>query len=228
MVLTLRRAACVVLIVAMRANPAAAQQRPDTARSGDIRPLLFGFALECIVCAQGEHGRGRGGGQAPAATYRITVPHVIAVAPGSAAEQAGIRPGDMLLSIDGLSVVTKAGEERLTHAKAGQQVRLAFERAGKPVAVSLKLGAVHVPPNGSRANPVYGGYVAMQGGPMQGSVKLEIWSDEPIVMNDPVVQQASSPSTDSAGVMVLRIGTNTIIRLQLTKDSAALSIKRKE
>ncbi len=64
-------------------------------------------------------------------------------------------------------------------------------------------------------------------GSVRGNVKLEIWSDDPIIPGDPVVQKVSS-GTDSTGTIVLRIGTGTLIRLQLTKDSADSSDKRPE
>jgi membrane-associated protease RseP (regulator of RpoE activity) len=223
MVLTLKRAACVALILGLWTIPALAQQSSaPKARSGDIRPLLYGFALECIDCAPGEHGRGRGsGGQPPVLSYR-SFPHVIAVAPASAAEQAGIRAGDILQSIDGISVITDAGAQRLARAKAGQQVRLAFERDAKPVVVSLKLGVTPTERTRSGPHRIFGGYVAMQGS-VRGNVKLEIWSDDPIVPSDPVVEKAGA---DSTGSIVLRIGTNTLIKLQFTKNSADSSAKR--
>jgi membrane-associated protease RseP (regulator of RpoE activity) len=225
MVLTSKRVTRLALIVGMGAIPAQAQQPSPAPRSGDIRPLLYGFALECVDCRPGEGGRGRsGGGQPPVLSYR-SFPHVIAVAPGSAAEQADIRAGDILRSIDGISVISDSGAQRLARAHAGQQVRLAFERDAKPVVVSLKLGAASPEKTGRGPKRIFGGYTAMQGS-IHGNVKLEIWSDEAIVPGDLVVQKATA-SSDSTGTVVLRIGNNTLIRLQLTKESADL-IKRQD
>lgn len=218
MVLTLKRAAYIALVVGMPMRLLMAQQPPaaSPSRPGEVRPLLYGFALECIDCAPGEHGRGRGGtGQPPVLSYR-TFPHVVAIAPGSAAERAGIRAGDILHTIDGMSVGTDAGAERLAHATAGQQVRLGFERASKPFAVSLVLGAANPSElRGSGPTRIYGGYIALQGSARGATkIKLEVWSDDPIVPDD------------STNAIVLRIGTSTLIKLQLTKDSTDSSVSR--
>ena len=210
MVLTVKRAAYVASIVATMAAPLTAQGPSAPLRRGEAHPLLFGFALECAVgCAQGERGRGRsGGGGAASGPSYTNFPHVLAIAPGSAAEQAGIRPGDLLESIDGLSVLTDAGAARLTNATAGQKVQLGFERGAKPRLVTLVLGAVPNQQNGPGPKRIFGGYVAMQGAirtPV--NVKLEIWSDEPMFPQD------------SSKAIVLRIGTGTLIRLQLSPDS---------
>ncbi len=90
--------------------------------------------------------------------------------------------------------------------------------------VSLKLGVAPTERSGSGPERIFGGYMAMQGW-VAGNVKLEIWSDERIVPSESVVQKVSS-STDSTGTIVLRIGNNTLIKLQLTKVSADSSRKR--
>ncbi|HEY4216468.1 MAG TPA: PDZ domain-containing protein [Gemmatimonadaceae bacterium] len=225
MVLTLRRAAFVALIIGMPLAPTSAQQpAAPVARLGDVRPLLYGFALECIECPLDARGRGRGGaGRPPLVLYKFS-PHVIAVAPGSAAEQAGVRAGDILQSIDGLPITTDSGASRLAHAAAGQQVRLAFDRNAKPVVVSLTLGAKPAARATTGQNRVYGGYIAMEGS-TAAKIKLEVWSDDPIVPEDPVMQTVS-PGSDSTGTIILRIGTNTVIKLQLTKNAADSSKKR--
>ncbi len=217
MVLTLKRAAYVATIVAsivaVITAPLSAQQPAPPAtsslRHGEAHPLLFGFALECAVgCAPGERGRGRSGGGSGATLYS-SFPHVLAIAPGSAAEQAGIHPGDVLKSIDGLSVLTDAGATRLTNASAGETVRLEFERDAKPVVVSLVLGAIPNPQNGRGPTRIFGGYVAMRGEiRVPVNVSLEIWSDEPMFPQD------------SGGTTVLRIGTSTVIKLRLVPDSS--------
>jgi membrane-associated protease RseP (regulator of RpoE activity) len=216
MVLTLRRAAFVALITGMHAMPVVAQRSATTnqPRTGEARPLLYGFALECIDCAPGEGARGRGAGQPVVLSYR-SFPHVIAVAPGSAAEHAGIKEGDVLKSIDGFSVITDTGAKRLARAAAGQQVKLGFERNSKPIAISLVLGPIANPRTGIGPERVYGGYIAMQGA-VPVLMKLEIWSDDPIIPTDP----------DSTNSFVIRIGTGTIIKVHQTKDSTGSLGKR--
>lgn len=210
MVLTLKRAVAVALAVAIHATGLAAQQgsAPILKPTGEIRPLLYGFALGCASCPPGERGRGRsgGGGGPPVVSYR-SYPEVLAVAPGSAAEQAGIAEGDILQSIDGMSVLTDAGARRLALATAGETVRLGFQRDSKSIVVSLALGE-SARGRGNGPKRIYGGYVAMQGR-LNGDVRMEIWSDEPMYP-----QEAADSNS-----MVLRIGTGTIIKVQLKKDS---------
>ena len=220
MVLTTTRGithACrIALAVLVHANTLLAQQSgsPSLARLGEARPLLYGFALECVDCAPGGRGRvggagsGTGRGEAPVVWSYRSFPRVAGVAPGSGAEQAGIQPGDVLISIDGLSLLNEQGASRFARAVKGDEVRLVFERDSKPISVSLVLGAVV----GSRGGPVRigTGYVAFRG-PIHGEMSVEIWSDEPIFF--------PPDSGNAPGVAVLRIGTNTVIKLRLVKDS---------
>lgn len=188
---------------------ATAQQSPGlTLRPGEVRPMLFGFALGCMDCAPGEGARGRGRGGAPPVLSYQRPPHVLAVAPGSAAEQAGIRAGDILQSIDGVSVLTQAGAQRLASAATGDQVHLVFDRDGKPFAVALVLGQ----PTGTKGGPtkIINGYLALQGS-ARGDLSIEVWSDDPIIMRD---------STDT---FVLRIGTGTLIKMRLERSPADTS-----
>jgi regulator of sigma E protease len=79
---------------------------------------------------------------------QYVTPTVIgAVSPASVAEQAGIVPGDEVVSVDGQPVRAWTQlEERLKHAVGGE-VRLGLERGGTPSEVS-----VHIPP--SRKEPL--------------------------------------------------------------------------
>ena len=208
MVLTFRRIAAVSLITFVHAAEVAAQRgsQPDVPR-GQVRPLLFGFALGCFDCPPGEGARGRGRGGAPVVSYR-SFPHVLSVAPGSAAEQAGIKEGDILQSIDGLSVLTDPGATRLARAVDGEQVRLVFERNSKPIEFSLVLGSIASRRADSGPTKILMGYMALQG-TLSGDLKMEIWTDDPIVFTEPTPTSADGP----AGETVLRIGDKTVIRL---------------
>jgi len=208
MVLSLRKIALVGLIVFANAEVAAAQRGlpPNAPRSNDVRPMLFGFALGCLNCQPGERPRGRGGAP-PVVSYR-SFPQVLSVAPGSAAEQAGIKEGDILQSIDGISVLTDEGATRLARATEGDQVRLVFERNSKPIEIPLVLGA-NVGRKLGGPRHINLGYMSMQ--TATGDMKLEIWSDDPVVSGEPTF-------TDGWGEMVLRIGDKTMIRLRLKKQ----------
>jgi regulator of sigma E protease len=120
---------------------------------------------------------GPGNGVAANLPTYVKNPQVMAVAPGSAAERAGILPGDVLQTIDGLSVLSSQGTERMARAAAGERVQLGFERHGKPMSFILELGAPSLSARG--ATKVMSDYVAING-QLHGDLKAEIWSDQPI------------------------------------------------
>lgn len=64
------------------------------------------------------------------------IPYVI---PGSPAESAGVRPGDLLISVDGQEApaVAQAGPLLLKSRPGGPPVRLALRREGKPVEIGV-------------------------------------------------------------------------------------------
>lgn len=175
-------------------------------RGAGPRPVLFGFALECTKCSASGAGRGRGlggrGGMLSTWHYD-EYPRVAAVADGSAAQRAGIRTGDVLLSVDGLSILTDAGSERFGELRAGDTVNLTLDRNGKNVNVDLVLnrgrGGGALPEPAAPANePSFS--TRMQG------VKLDVWSDTRVV-----------ETTDSTGATVLKIG-NIVVRLSSASE----------
>lgn len=66
-----------------------------------------------------------------------TTPVVNEVLPGSAAEEAGFRTGDLLLSIDGNEVDTFADIPRLIATNTGTPVTIAFEREGTQMSQTI-------------------------------------------------------------------------------------------
>ena len=220
MVLSLRQIAIIGLIAFANGEVAAAQRGlpPNAPRSNDVRPMLFGFALGCLNCQPGERPRGRGGAP-PVVSYR-SFPQVLSVAPGSAAEQAGIKEGDILQSIDGISVLTDEGATRLARAAEGDQVRLVFERNSKPIEIPLVLGA-RVGRKPGDPTRIMSGYLSMQTASDAAVriMKMEIWSDDPIDWQEP-------KPTDGQGELVLRIGDKTKIRLRLKKEPSDSARRR--
>lgn len=204
MVLTMNRLHG-ALIALLLSSTAVAQRSPNTSPLR-ARPLLFGFALECTDCEPGMGPRGRsgGGGRGPTTVWTYsTYPRVLAVAPGSAAEHAGIRPGDVLHEIDGMSVLTNEAAVRFAAAADGEKITLGFERNGKPMSFPLVLGAPTFP--STSVKQIIGGYGAAHTGQFQGSVDMEFWSDVPIS----VVADSATRS------VTFQIGTSTIIRLKV-------------
>ncbi|MGH9884513.1 MAG: PDZ domain-containing protein [bacterium] len=191
--------------------------------------MLYGFALECVDCQPGRGvgvarargggdgvGAARGGGGAGGAgrgqlqvwSYS-TYPRVSALAPGGAAEGAGIRVGDVLISIDGLSLLTDDGARRFASAVTGDQVHLSFERDSKVIDVPLVLGRITT----ARGGPVgtLDGYLSARFEGTEGTVNLEIWSDEPVIV-----------TRDSTGAMILR--TSTMVVKLRKEDASATGI----
>ncbi|HEV8447000.1 MAG TPA: PDZ domain-containing protein [Gemmatimonadaceae bacterium] len=189
------------------------------ARSAGPRPMLFGFALECTRCGAvgrgggmsgggsgegGTAGRGRGEFVGAARGGGLAVwrydeyPRVAAVVPGGAADRAGIREGDVLLAVDGMSITTDEGSRRFSELRAGDTASFSLDRAGKTVDVNIVVGrgggrggslveppAANAPNFTTRAR----------------DTRVDVWSDARVV-----------ESTDSTGATILRVG-NTVIRL---------------
>jgi membrane-associated protease RseP (regulator of RpoE activity) len=165
------------------------------------RPLLFGFALECVKCQVvsrgGRVGAGGGGRGAFGAWHYDEYPRVAAVMDGSAAQLAGIKEGDVLLSVDGLSLLTDEGSRRFTELRLGDAVHLTLDRNGKSMGVDLVLR--RMAGRGVFASPAPANapsYTTRSQG-----VKVDVWSDTRVI-----------ESTDSTGATILKIG-GTVVRL---------------
>ena len=91
--------------------------------AGELMPEgWFGFAIECQNCGDDENG-----------DFRFREPPVIAsVQPGSPAARAGLRPGDRLTHVDGVSLDSAAGWPRFSAIRPGQRVSFTYLRAGEP------------------------------------------------------------------------------------------------
>lgn len=205
MVLIARRASLTLVALFATVAPirVAAQGGPQFGESTGPRPLLFGFALECVRCestsARGFPGRG------PLAAWHYNeYPRIAGVAPGGPADRAGIRRGDVLMDVDGISLLTDEGVQRFRALRAGDTVRLTLERAAKMFDVTLPLfrgrggmagGAFprgFVGPSAPvEKRPDYTG--------LAGKTTIEVWSASPVVV-----------STDSSGATILRIGETTV------------------
>lgn len=61
----------------------------------------------------------------------VMEPRVDKVVPGSAAEQAGIKPGDLILKIDGNDIESFEEMVRIVGLSAGQPLQIVLERGGK-------------------------------------------------------------------------------------------------
>jgi regulator of sigma E protease len=67
---------------------------------------------------------------------RITAPLVDEIAAGSAAEGAGFKTGDRILSIDGTAIETFGDMQRIVGTSAEQELRIVVDRQGKHVTLT--------------------------------------------------------------------------------------------
>ena len=95
--------------------------------------MLFGFALECSGCTR---DRPEGESMFPVWHY-MDYPRVVAVSPGGLAERVGIREGDVLKSVDGMSILSSDGARRFSSARVAEPIRLTLDRSGKAFDVEL-------------------------------------------------------------------------------------------
>jgi membrane-associated protease RseP (regulator of RpoE activity) len=173
-------------------------------QAGGPRRLLFGFALECTRCQP----TNRRGGFVPgplAVWHYDEFPHVAAVVGGSPAERAGIRTGDLLLDVNGASLLTSDGAERFSALRGGDVVTLTLERGGKSYNATVTLGRMA---SLGRGGPLGNSPQASQFSGRVGATAVDVVSDVPVLS-----------TTDSSGVMTLRVGSTTI-RLRPTASKA--------
>jgi hypothetical protein len=84
----------------------------------------FGFGIQCNNCGvTAERGR---------STFRFREqPRVVNVEPGTPAARAGMRRGDRLTHVDGISITTAPGWTRFGAIQPGQPVRWTYTRDGR-------------------------------------------------------------------------------------------------
>lgn len=88
----------------------------------------LGFAIDCQNCGQDES----------TGVFRFREPPVVTgVEPGSPAARAGLRPGDRLTHVDGVSLTARAGWPRFYAVQPGEAVRLTYARDGRTHQVTL-------------------------------------------------------------------------------------------
>lgn len=82
----------------------------------------FGFAIQCQNCGDDES----------TGAFRFREPPVVAnVEPNSPAARAGLRPGDWLTHVDGVSLTSHAGWPQWYAIQPGLEVRLTYVRGGQ-------------------------------------------------------------------------------------------------
>jgi regulator of sigma E protease len=94
---------------------------------GPVMNLVLAIVVMALVLYQG----------APQAAFSSRPPVIGSVESGSVAESAGIRPGDLVVSVDGREVETWDRFAMAIGTKANRQVSLVLVRHGKPLNLQL-------------------------------------------------------------------------------------------
>lgn len=102
--------------------------------AGPIFNFLLAIVLFAVVFAIS-------GKPADQSDYAALRPSIGGVAVGSPADKAGIKPGDVIEQVDGVSIPNFANLQRLIGASPGRQVRLTVLRDGHELELPVKLGS---------------------------------------------------------------------------------------
>ena len=176
---------------------------------GPTSPLgWFGFSIRCSGC-----GWSAGPGESPV-WESDTTPELSMVSPNSPAGRAGLRAGDRLTHIDGLSILTSQGARRFGGVKPGQKVKLTVLRDGRSITRELTLGTrpevraaiAATPPTPARpATPPATRRELRYNGKID-DVSVEVWSP-------------GGPTVERVGdTMIITIG-GSVVRLRVDPKS---------
>jgi S1-C subfamily serine protease len=161
---------------------------PPTVPASPASPRgWFGFSIRCNDC-----GWSRNGDEEFPRWESVTHPEVTRVAPDGPAAAAGIRSGDLITHVDGVSILTPEGGRRFGRLLPGQRVRLGLLRNGAAITRELKLASR--PGFASTGRPLrYTGKLR--------DVSVEVWS-------------AAGPTVEQVGdTLIIMIG-NSVVRLK--------------
>jgi len=149
----------------------------------------FGFSLRCSEC-----GWERVGSESTPRWESSVAPEIGIVAPGSPADRAGLKTGDRITHINGVSILAPEGSRRFGAVRPGQRIRLTVLRNGTPITRELML-AERPRPSYDRRSLRYTGRL--------GGVAVEVWS------------AAGATVQREGDTMVINVGGSTV-RLKAT------------
>jgi hypothetical protein len=125
---------CTALLAAATLSGVPPMHRATAAEAVPAQPQggrpWFGFSITCGECRMRETAAGE--------RWSFTVPpEVQAVEAGGPADRAGLRPGDIILTIDALALTSEAGTERLAAMRAGQLATFSVRRGTRLIDVEV-------------------------------------------------------------------------------------------
>jgi hypothetical protein len=150
----------------------------------------FGFSLRCSEC-----GWERTGNESTPRWESSVAPEIGIVAPGSPADRAGLKTGDRITHINGVSILAPEGSRRFGAVMPGQRIRLTVVRNGTPITRELTLA--------QRPRPSYDKRSLRYTGRLSG-VAVEVWS------------AAGATVQREGDTMVINVGGSTV-RLKATR-----------
>ncbi len=111
-------------------------QRIIVVLAGPAANVIFAWAL--IYCTQ-------------VAGVPVLKPEIGKVLPNSPAEEAGLKPKDVIIAIDGKSVTSWSEMAKIIHSKPNREITLSVKRNGKIIEIKVKTeGKVQTDPSGRK------------------------------------------------------------------------------
>lgn len=144
---------------------------------------------------------------------------VAAVAAGSPAEKAGIAPGDILVSLDGLPIYSAARLQWLvSQQKQGKTLSLRIHREGSPVAESADIDVTLEPATSAPRGTASGGeesgqaWLGVRMQPMTQGLRTAygVPPDQGVLVTDVISDSPAARAGVRAGDVIIRIDRKTI------------------
>ena len=136
-----------------------------TGRSARADSAYFGWGFQCTDCLQEITSTG------PRMEF-TSPPEIVGIEAGGPADRAGIRVGDIILTVDGESIAKKTGADRLFKARPGRTLRIGFQRGALRREATIRVG--------SQADAEKVGSLSGRSQPGVASRPLEAATDAPI------------------------------------------------
>ena len=119
------------------AQPGYVSVWPTVPESPVVPTGWFGFSFRCSNCGWSSTGPN---GDNPVWESGDSPPELTMISRGGPADRAGLRVGDRMTHLDGVSIASREGARKLGAVRPGQRVRVTVLRDGKSITRALTLG----------------------------------------------------------------------------------------